>query len=63
MNHEATTDEKLSSFFLHANGGTSGCRACVVDKSWPSTASVVEMRMTGQQWACAGLGLQLPHHH
>lgn len=23
MNHEATTDEKLSSFFLHANGGTS----------------------------------------
>ena len=23
INHEATTDEKLSSFFLHANGGTS----------------------------------------
>ena len=23
VNHEATTDEKLSSFFLHANGGTS----------------------------------------
>ena len=23
MNHEATTDEKLSSFFIHVNGGTS----------------------------------------
>jgi secreted PhoX family phosphatase len=46
MNHEATTDEKLSSFFLHANGGTSAAApASGWTRSWPSTAS--------PWWKCA----------
>jgi secreted PhoX family phosphatase len=46
MNHEATTDEKLSSFFLHANGGTSTLPrpAAEVDKETAiHGVSVVEM--------------------
>ncbi len=47
MNHEATTDERLSSFFLHANGGTSTLPrpAAEVDKEVAiHGVSVVEMR-------------------
>ena len=54
MNHEATTDEKLSSFFLHANGGTSTLPrpASEVDKELAiHGVSVVEMRKTAGKWA------------
>jgi len=47
MNHEATTDERLSSFFLHANGGTSTLPrpAAEVDKELAiHGVSVVEVR-------------------
>ncbi len=47
MNHEATTDEKLSSFFLHADGGTSTLPrpAAEVDKEVAiHGVSVVEVR-------------------
>ena len=47
MNHEATTDERLSSFFLHANGGTSTLPrpAAEVDKEVAiHGVSVVEMK-------------------
>lgn len=47
INHEATTDEKLSSFFLHANGGTSALPrpAAEVDKETAiHGVSVVEVR-------------------
>ncbi len=50
MNHEATTDEKLSSFFLHADGGTSTLprRASEVDKElMVHGLSVVELRRDG----------------
>ena len=54
MNHEATTDEKLSSFFLHANGGTATLPrpASEVDKELMIHGlSVVEMQSDGQRWS------------
>ena len=54
MNHEATTDEKLSSFFIHANGGTASLPrpAAEVDKELMIHGlSVVEMRKQGSSWS------------
>ena len=54
VNHEATTDEKLSSFFLHANGGTSTLPrpAAEVDKETAIHGiSVVEVKSTSGKWA------------
>lgn len=54
INHEATTDEKLSSFFIHANGGTASLPrpAGEVDKELMIHGlSVVEIEARGQQWA------------
>ncbi|OOG79370.1 phosphatase [Hydrogenophaga sp. A37] len=54
MNHEATTDEKLSSFFIHANGGTSTLPrpASEVDKELAIHGlSFVEVQSNGKQWA------------
>ncbi|MGC4394366.1 PhoX family protein [Hydrogenophaga sp. T2] len=53
MNHEATTDEKLSSFFIHANGGTSTLPrpAAEIDKELMIHGiSVVEVRRDGRRW-------------
>ena len=54
VNHEATTDETRSSFFLHANGGTSTLPrpAAEVDKETAIHGiSVVEVKKTGATWA------------
>ncbi|MDQ3059015.1 MAG: PhoX family phosphatase [Pseudomonadota bacterium] len=54
MNHEATTDEMRSSFFLHANGGTSTLPrpAAEVDKEIAiHGVSVIEIKSTGGHWA------------
>ena len=54
MNHEATTDENRSSFFLHANGGTSTLPrpASEVDKETAIHGiSVVEVKSTSGKWA------------
>lgn len=54
MNHEATTDETLSSFFLHANGGTKTLPrpASEVDKEVPIHGiSVCEVAKTGGKFA------------
>jgi secreted PhoX family phosphatase len=54
INHEATTDETLSSFFLHANGGTSTLPrpASEVDKETAvHGVAVVEVRKTGSSWS------------
>jgi secreted PhoX family phosphatase len=54
VNHEATTDENRSSFFLHANGGTSTLPrpASEVDKELAiHGVSVVEVRKSGTAWA------------
>ncbi len=54
INHEATTDQTLSSFFLHANGGTTTLPrpAAEVDKELMiHGVSVVEMRKTSATWA------------
>ncbi|MDO9165278.1 MAG: PhoX family phosphatase [Rhodoferax sp.] len=54
VNHEATTDETKSSFFLHANGGTSTLPrpAAEVDKETAIHGiSVVEVRKAGGKWA------------
>lgn len=54
VNHEATTDEKLSSFFLHADGGASTLPrpAIEVDKETAiHGVSVVEVKKTGAKWA------------
>ncbi len=54
MNHEATTDETRSSFFLHANGGTPTLPrpAAEVDKETAiHGVSFVEMKKTGNAWA------------
>ncbi|MDP3707597.1 MAG: DUF839 domain-containing protein, partial [Polaromonas sp.] len=54
INHEATTDEKLSSFFLHANGGTSTLPrpAAEVDKETDIHGiAVVEVAKAGGKWA------------
>ena len=53
MNHEATTDEKLSSFFIHANGGKTSLPrpAAEVDKEVAIHGiSVVEVRKAGGKW-------------
>lgn len=54
VNHEATTDEKLSSFFLHADGGTTTLPrpAVEVDKEIAiHGVSVVEIRKSSGQWS------------
>jgi secreted PhoX family phosphatase len=54
MNHEATTDEKLSSFFIHANGGTAALPrpASEVDKELMIHGlAVVEVEGRGKQWS------------
>jgi len=54
MNHEATTDEKLSSFFIHANGGASTLPrpASEIDKELMIHGiSVVEVQTDGKKWA------------
>jgi hypothetical protein len=54
VNHEATTDEKLSSFFIHANGGASTLPrpAAEVDKELAIHGlSFVEVQSSGKQWA------------
>ncbi len=54
VNHEATTDETLSSFFLHVNGGTASLPrpAAEVDKEVAiHGVSVVEVKKTGGKWA------------
>ena len=54
MNHEATTDEKLSSFFIHAAGGTSTLPrpAAEIDKELMIHGiSVAEVQTDGKQWA------------
>ncbi|MBL0917599.1 MAG: PhoX family phosphatase [Hydrogenophaga sp.] len=54
MNHEATTDEKLSSFFIHANGGTATLPrpAAEIDKELMIHGiSVVEVRRDSRRWA------------
>lgn len=54
VNHEATTDEKLSSFFIHANGGTATLPrpAAEVDKELAIHGlSFVEVQTDGKRWA------------
>ena len=54
MNHEATTDEKLSSFFIHADGGTSTLprKASEVDKELMIHGlSVIEVAADGGKWS------------
>ena len=54
INHEATTDETRSSFFLHANGGTTTLPrpAAEVDKEVAiHGVSVVEVKKTADKWA------------
>ncbi len=53
INHEATTDERLSSFFLHANGGTAALPrpAAEVDKELAIHGiSIVEVKPTNGVW-------------
>ncbi|MCW5657146.1 MAG: PhoX family phosphatase [Burkholderiaceae bacterium] len=55
VNHEATTDERLSSFFLHPNGGTSMLPrpAAEVDKETAVHGiAVVEVRKNAGRWEC-----------
>lgn len=52
MNHEATTDEKLASFFILANGAASTLprTAAEVDKELTiHRLSVVELQSDGEQ--------------
>lgn len=54
VNHEATTDEKLTSFFIHANGGQASLPrpASEVDKELAIHGlSVVEVRARKGRWA------------
>ena len=54
INHEATTDETLSSLFLHANGGTTTLPrpAAEVDKEMAIHGiSVIEVKKTGGKFA------------
>ncbi|MFN7856998.1 MAG: alkaline phosphatase PhoX, partial [Acidovorax sp.] len=56
LNHEATTDEKLSAFFLHANGGTSTLPrpAAEVNKETDIHGiAVIEVSQSGGKWAYA----------
>ncbi len=53
INHEATTNEKLSSFFIHANGGTNTLPrpAAEIDRETALHGiSVVEVRKTAGKW-------------
>ncbi|MBY0240556.1 MAG: PhoX family phosphatase [Burkholderiaceae bacterium] len=53
MNHEATTNEKLSSFFIHANGGTNTLPrpAAEIDRETALHGlSMVEVRKAGGKW-------------
>ncbi|WP_338846833.1 PhoX family phosphatase [Massilia sp. W12] len=53
INHEATTDEKLSSFFMHENGGTSTLPrpAAEIDKETAAHGiAIVEVRKNGGKW-------------
>jgi uncharacterized protein len=53
INHEATTDEKLSSFFIHTDGGTTTLPrpASEVDKETAIHGiSVVEVKKTAGRW-------------
>ncbi|MDI3512148.1 MAG: uncharacterized protein PWQ61_2915 [Betaproteobacteria bacterium] len=54
MNHEATTDEKLTSFFIHADGGKASLPrpAAEVDKELMIHGlSVVEVQSDGKRWS------------
>ncbi|MEN9887470.1 MAG: hypothetical protein RL758_2048, partial [Pseudomonadota bacterium] len=54
MNHEATTDEKLTSFFIHADGGKASLprQASEVDKELMIHGlSVVEVQSDGKKWS------------
>ncbi|NIC41796.1 PhoX family phosphatase [Aquabacterium sp. A08] len=54
MNHEATTDEKLTSFFIHADGGKASLPrpAAEVDKELMIHGlSVVEVQSNGKTWS------------
>ncbi len=54
INHEATTDEKLSSHFLHANGGTTTLPrpAAEIDKETAAHGiAVIEVAKTAGKWA------------
>jgi len=54
VNHEATTDEMLSSFFIHVDGGKASLPrpAAEVDKETAIHGiSVVEVRKSGGKWA------------
>ena len=54
VNHEATTDQKLSSFFIHANGGTATLPrpAAEIDKELAIHGmSFVEVQTDGKRWA------------
>ena len=56
INHEATTDEKLSSFFIHANGGTASLPrpAAEVDKEVALHGiAVIEVASNAGKWAYA----------
>jgi secreted PhoX family phosphatase len=56
VNHEATTDETLSSFFIHANGGTTTLPrpAAEIDKELAiHGVSVVEVRKASGRWSYA----------
>lgn len=53
INHEATTDEKLTSFFIHTDGGKASLPrpAAEVDKETAIHGiSVVEVRKAGNKW-------------
>ncbi|QYF95551.1 PhoX family phosphatase [Massilia sp. PAMC28688] len=54
INHEATTDERLSSHFLHENGGTTTLPrpAAEVDKEVAAHGvAIVEVKKTGNAWS------------
>ncbi|HEX5806463.1 MAG TPA: PhoX family phosphatase [Macromonas sp.] len=54
MNHEATTDEKLTSYFVHPNGGQASLPrpAAETDKEMALHGlSVVEIQRQGQRWS------------
>jgi uncharacterized protein len=54
MNHEATTDETRSSFFLHANGGTSTLPRPAAEVDMETAihgVSVVEVKQTAGKWS------------
>jgi uncharacterized protein len=53
VNHEATTDQTLSSYFLHANGGTTSLPRPPVEVDKETAihgVSIVEVRKSGAAW-------------